>query len=633
MSQEIAARTTGAPPVADAAIGRPQHDRLGRFIPVLLALTVIAAVVEIAAATMLAERILAVAALSTALFAFGVTVALYQVRNAEPLRARIALALTLAAFGGVGAFIVPGVAPSMAMLPVLSVVVVMRYIARNRLLVLVATAVAASILTLVIDAAAGERPQIPPPMGGVFLNFILIGIVLLVLAGLADFGMEARDSLGDLRISTERQLRVTTARHSLVSSLRLLHAKPTPEATAASIVRALSELPLIDIAVVFEVASSGETSVIAIAGRAEAPVQIGECLPADRAAFLVARTRVGAWAARWAERNAHTIEDDRLTAMGVQAQAFAPILSGDVMVGLVLIATTNPEEVEHLLTDLPSVSEAAAVADTILAPALMARRLTLAARVQVEQIIAAGAFHPEFQPIVELDSGLTVGFEALSRFSNGTPPDRMFADAKAAGIGFQLEAVTMSAAIRDGALLPPGAWLSLNVSPAFLGGYDELARILAQRDRPIILEVTEHDRIEDYSNLHAAMRALGPDIRLAVDDAGAGIANFRHLVDLRPHLVKIDAGMIRGVGGDVSRQAMIVGLVHFAEVSGAQVLAEGIETDAELATVKRLGVTLGQGYLLARPAPVGRWIQTPAPLRAMTRRPARAAALVALRPN
>jgi EAL domain-containing protein (putative c-di-GMP-specific phosphodiesterase class I) len=260
----------------------------------------------------------------------------------------------------------------------------------------------------------------------------------------------------------------------------------------------------------------------------------------------------------------------------------------------------------------------------------MARRETRAARVEIEEIIRSQAFHPEFQPVLDLRTGRTVGFEALTRFDNGVRPDWVFADAVKAGIGSELEAATLIAAVRDGAALPPDAWLSLNVSPSFLGAYDELAGILAGRNRPIVLEVTEHELIDDYPRLHAAMRALGTDVRLAVDDAGAGVANFRHLVDLRPDLIKIDAGMVHGVQADVSRQALIVGLVHFAEVSGAQVLAEGVETRREQDTVTRLGVTLGQGFLLARPAPVSRWMEPSPPVRAKPVRlphPPRAAAL------
>ena len=91
---------------------------------------------------------------------------------------------------------------------------------------------------------------------------------------------------------------------------------------------------------------------------------------------------------------------------------------------------------------------------------------------------------------------------------------------------------------------------------------------------------------------------------MAVDDAGAGIANFSHLVELRPGLVKVDAGLIRDLDTDLARQAVVVGLVHFAAKAGCEVIAEGIETEAERATAYALGVTHGQGFLVARPAPV-----------------------------
>jgi EAL domain-containing protein (putative c-di-GMP-specific phosphodiesterase class I) len=97
---------------------------------------------------------------------------------------------------------------------------------------------------------------------------------------------------------------------------------------------------------------------------------------------------------------------------------------------------------------------------------------------------------------------------------------------------------------------------------------------------------------------------------MAVDDAGAGIANFNHLLELRPAFVKIDIGLVRGVDADPGRRAVVAALIHFAAESGCQVIAEGIETEAELATLEDLDVTLGQGYLLARPAPVDEWIAT-----------------------
>ena len=112
--------------------------------------------------------------------------------------------------------------------------------------------------------------------------------------------------------------------------------------------------------------------------------------------------------------------------------------------------------------------------------------------------------------------------------------------------------------------------------------------------------------------MRSAIERLGADVRVAVDDAGAGIANFSHLVELRPHLVKVDAGLIRDLDTDLARQAVVVGLVHFAAKAGCEVIAEGIETEAERATADALGVTHGQGYLIARPGRAGAFAR-PAP--------------------
>lgn len=133
----------------------------------------------------------------------------------------------------------------------------------------------------------------------------------------------------------------------------------------------------------------------------------------------------------------------------------------------------------------------------------------------------------------------------------------------------------------------------------------------------MVLEITENEAITDYAPLREAVLRLGPDVRLAVDDAGAGVANFNHRAELRPDFLKIDIGLVRGVYSDVGRQAVVAGLVHFAASAGCQVIAEGIETDDELATVRDLGVTLGQGYLLARTSGAEAW-RTAAPAKRRT---------------
>ena len=300
-------------------------------------------------------------------------------------------------------------------------------------------------------------------------------------------------------------------------------------------------------------------------------------------------------------------------AAGVEAVAISPIGNGHGQVGMLLVGATTKDHAEHIVERLPALVEYAATAQGLLGSALLARREELALRVRIRQVLDAHAFHPAYQPIVDMTTGQPIGFEALTRFDDGTPPDQVFAAARRTGLGQELEAATLDAAVRSTARLPVGTWLSLNASPGFvLSG--ELATILARRTRPVVIEITEHDLIDDYAAVREAIAALGPDVRVAVDDAGAGIANFGHIVELRPDYVKLDARLIHAINSDLTRQALVVGLRHFARAMGHYVIAEGIETEEELATLRSLDIRFGQGYLLGRPA-------APQLARRSTRRP------------
>jgi EAL domain-containing protein (putative c-di-GMP-specific phosphodiesterase class I) len=120
----------------------------------------------------------------------------------------------------------------------------------------------------------------------------------------------------------------------------------------------------------------------------------------------------------------------------------------------------------------------------------------------------------------------------------------------------------------------------------------------------VVLEVTEHVPVADYAVLRSAIGSLRPEVRVAVDDAGAGVANFSHILELRPAFVKLDMRLVRGIEADRTRQALVLGLLHFASESRSQTVAEGVETAEELAMLRELGVPLAQGYLLGRPAAV-----------------------------
>jgi EAL domain-containing protein (putative c-di-GMP-specific phosphodiesterase class I)/CHASE3 domain sensor protein len=460
-------------------------------------------------------------------------------------------------------------------------------------------------LLLAIDNAEVELGRRSDALSEYRVMASVAGVAIELLAAGLSLWFVRRYGLRVAR-DERRRSRASAERIEIVASLRTLRTQETPEATAALIAEALTRLPWVDIAGVFE-RTEASLVLLAVAGPAGFPIKAGDTLPEGQARYLLARCNEGPWAESWLDGALPGADDAALAAVGIQSMAFAPIQIEGEVISLIGFATTDEGHGRHLVEDLPAVGEFASVAETILAPALVARRHRADERTRIEATIAAKAFHPVFQPIVDLTTGGTVGFEALTRFDDGCRPDLMFAAALECGMGIELEIATLAAAVRESRHLAAGSWLSLNVSPALLALRRGLQELLTQSVGHIVLEITEHEVIGDYAPLRQAMLELGPRVRLAVDDAGAGVANFNHLVELRPNFVKIDVGLIRGVDADPSRQAVVAGLIHFAAKSGCEVLAEGIETEAERATVAELGVTLGQGYLLGRPAPADAW--------------------------
>lgn len=171
-------------------------------------------------------------------------------------------------------------------------------------------------------------------------------------------------------------------------------------------------------------------------------------------------------------------------------------------------------------------------------------------------------------------------------------------------LGPDLELATLESAIEVARGLPAGRWLDLNASPRLLAMPDRVRAVLERADRPVIIEITEHDTVADYHALRDALARLGSSVRTAVDDAGAGIANFAHIVELRPDFVKLDLGLVRGVNADLGRQAMVTAMRQFARTAGCRLIGEGVETEAEARSLASLGVDFGQGYFHGRPEPL-----------------------------
>ena len=402
----------------------------------------------------------------------------------------------------------------------------------------------------------------------------------------------------------------TRERAQIAATLRQLKAGETPEATAQAIADALLGLEGMDSPTVLAFDETGRAVVLGRSGGRLGPVEVGGMLPASRSAYLLERARAGAWTERWEPSPDDGEYGARFAATGLLATVYAPIVGEDGPIGLLAVGTGDPAHTDRLAAHLSALVELAPSARLLLEKPLRARQDMARSRTRIEAIIDERAFHPVFQPIVDLADGAVVGYEALTRFADGTAPDLVFAGARRRGLEPALESATLRAAIAASDALPADRFLSLNVSPSLILAGVELHAILAARTRPIVLEITEHDAVADYAALRSAFVALGSGLRLAVDDAGAGVANFNHLVELRPQFVKVDIGLVRGVNADLTRQALIVALLHFAGATDCQVIAEGIETEAERAVLEKLEVPLGQGYLFGPPAVPATWAVT-----------------------
>lgn len=234
------------------------------------------------------------------------------------------------------------------------------------------------------------------------------------------------------------------------------------------------------------------------------------------------------------------------------------------------------------------------------------RRRRRKARIQ-RAIKEPAAFGFVFQPIFKLDGGACVGTEALARF-RGPPrrtPDRWFSEADEVGLRVELELAAIARALEELPSVGPSLFLSLNASPETVTASRFRELVTADMPERLVLEITEYAQVHDYDALNAALSTLRRHgIRLAVDDAGAGFASLRHILRLEPDFIKLDRSLIAGIQQDRSQQALASGLISFAAKIGATIIAEGIERDSELAALHELGVQLGQGYFLARPAPL-----------------------------
>jgi PAS domain S-box-containing protein len=228
-------------------------------------------------------------------------------------------------------------------------------------------------------------------------------------------------------------------------------------------------------------------------------------------------------------------------------------------------------------------------------------------RARISDMIDRSMLLTAFQPIRRLVTGKIVGVEALTRFvsDEGANSEYWFSEASAVGLAAELEIAALETALVAAQELPPGIYVALNISPATcldprLPGILESSCVPPAR---IILELTERLEVSEYGPLISALaplRQLG--LRVAVDDAGSGFSSMRHVLQIRPDIIKLDRSLISGIDDDLGQRALGAALAEFARQIGATLVAEGIETQAELTAVTALGLTAGQGYFFGRPS-------------------------------
>lgn len=408
---------------------------------------------------------------------------------------------------------------------------------------------------------------------------------------------------GRERVASERLTLEMSERAATTVSLARLEAAPTIEETAERICREAMRIAGIDTVVLFALSQIGVVPV-AQSGQLCRPVEIGQPIPVDRGRELIEQAEFGPWLESWTGRDPKDDYEQATIASGLRAEAIAPLIWNDGPIGMLSMGATSANHAQRLSDRLATLTEFSVMSAAVLGPMLSQRWQRDQTRAEVQSVIAAGAFTPVFQPIVDLATREFVGYEALTRFDDGTRPDLRFLAADKVGMMVPLEMACLHAQVEQARRLPAGSFLSLNVSPALAVCLTPLLDVVGAADRPVVLEITEHAEIDDYPRLMAALDHVRSHAMLAVDDAGAGYAGLHHILELRPQYVKLDISLVRHIDTDPARQAMVTGMTRFAETVGCDLIAEGIETENELTVLKLLNVAYGQGFYLAKPAPI-----------------------------
>lgn len=232
---------------------------------------------------------------------------------------------------------------------------------------------------------------------------------------------------------------------------------------------------------------------------------------------------------------------------------------------------------------------------------------------EFNDILATRKLRSVYQPIVSTRSAAVLGWESLIRGPQDSyfrHPDNIFTFAEEEGLLLQLEKSCRESALNNIGEMGPGQKLFINVHPnainesSFKEGEEiSLLRNLSIKPANIVFEITERHHIKDFSSINRILRHFRDQgFMVAVDDVGCGFSTLQSIAEIRPDYLKIDMSLVRGIHKDRIKTALMETMVAFAEKIGSEVIAEGVEEEAELAALVDIGVHYAQGYFLGRPS-------------------------------
>lgn len=253
-----------------------------------------------------------------------------------------------------------------------------------------------------------------------------------------------------------------------------------------------------------------------------------------------------------------------------------------------------------------SIDLAAEMLSQIVAHEDVHRRHQRVIKARIDTVIKNRMITTLFQPIVEASTGAVVGAEALSRFpKSNRGPDVWFAEAASVGMGVDLELAAMEIALSQLPNIADHIYLSLNASPDTIIDPRLLNLVATSQPRRLVIEITEHAVVTDYSALTKALRNIrNIGARIAVDDVGAGFSSFTHIRELEPDIIKIDRSIVSNIHEDPARRVITSAIGDVSKDLGAKAVAEGIEVQEELDVLMAIGIQYAQGYFLAKPGPI-----------------------------